>query len=145
MRWPNQRIFLPLLVLLFISFPLSPQATDSQTAWVNRVIASDTFPGKVAGVSDGDTISVMRGGRVVKVCLHGIDYPEKKQAFGKKAKQCTSDLAFGKEVTVHIQSTDRYGRTVGVVILPDCKNLNRELVSAGLAWWYRKYAPASND
>ena len=26
------------------------------------------------------------------------------------------------------------------MILPDGTNLNRELVKAGLAWWYRKYS-----
>ncbi len=36
---------------------------------------------------------------------------------------------------------DRYGRTVGVVLLPDGRSLNHELVRAGLAWWYRRYAP----
>ena len=31
-------------------------------------------------------------------------------------------------------------RTLGTVILPDGRNLNRELVQAGLAWWYRYYS-----
>ena len=48
--------------------------------------ANDTFTGKVVGVSDGDTISVMRKGRAVKVRLHGIDCPEKRQPFGTRAK-----------------------------------------------------------
>jgi len=77
----------------------------------------------------------------VKVRLHGIDCPEKRQAFGRRARRFTSDLAFDKEATVGIQTTDRYGRTVGLVIFPDGKNLNWELVSAGLAWSYRNYAP----
>ena len=29
-------------------------------------------------------------------------------------------------------------------MLPDGKSLNQELVRAGLAWWYRKYAPRDN-
>lgn len=40
-----------------------------------------------------------------------------------------------------IRDTDRYGRVVGEVLLPDGRSLNRELVRAGLAWWYRQYAP----
>ncbi len=36
---------------------------------------------------------------------------------------------------------DRYARTIGEVILDDGRNLNQELVKAGYAWWYRKYAP----
>jgi micrococcal nuclease len=27
------------------------------------------------------------------------------------------------------------------VILPDGRNLNQEIVKAGFAWWFRKYAP----
>src|SRR5438094_928760 len=77
------------------------------------------FTGKVVGVTDGDTISVLHNGRGEKIRLHGIDCPEKWQAFGKKAKQFTSDLAFGKEVTVKVFGRDRYGRTIGDVVLPD--------------------------
>ena len=31
------------------------------------------------------------------------------------------------------------------VILPDGRSLNRELVRAGLAWWYRHYAPRDRE
>jgi hypothetical protein len=42
---------------------------------------------------------------------------------------------------VQIHATDRYGRLVGDVLLPDGRILNQELVKAGMAWWYRPYAP----
>jgi len=48
---------------------------------------------------------------------------------------------FGEEVTIHEHGKDKYGRTLGDVILQDGTSLNQELVRAGLAWWYRKYAP----
>jgi endonuclease YncB( thermonuclease family) len=141
MRGTDQKIFLTFLVLSFLLFPSSLQAVDFQTSWVKTSVPIDTLTGKGVGVPDGDTISVMRGGKAVKVRLHGIDCPEKKQGLGIRAKRFISDLAFGKEVTVRIQTTDRYGRTVGVVTLADGKNLNWELVDAGLVWWHRKYAP----
>jgi hypothetical protein len=50
-------------------------------------------------------------------------------------------MVFGEAVTVQVLDTDRYGRTVGEVITSSGKSLNHELVAAGLAWWYRKYAP----
>jgi len=134
MRGPNHKIFLTFLVLSFLFAPSSIQAADSQTAWVKTVVAIDTFTGKVVGVSDGDTISVMRAGRAVKVRLHGIDCPEKKQPYGTKAKRFTSDRAFRNEVTVYVKDKDRYGRIVGEVILPDILSLNKELVFVGLAW-----------
>lgn len=83
---------------------------------------------------------MLRGGKEVKIRLHGIDAPEKKQAFGNRAKQFTSDLVFGKVVEVQEHDIDRWGRIVGEVILPDGRSLNRELVRAGLAWWYRQYS-----
>jgi micrococcal nuclease len=67
------------------------------------------------------------------VRLAGLGCPEKRQAFGNKAKQFTADLVMGKKVTVIAQKKDRYDRTLGYVILPDGRNLNPELVQAGLA------------
>ena len=48
---------------------------------------------------------------------------------------------FGKIVTIHEHGKDRYGRTLGDVILPGGTSLNQELVRAGLAWHYVRYAP----
>jgi endonuclease YncB( thermonuclease family) len=101
---------------------------------------AEEFTGKVVGITDGDTIKVLRKGEEVKIRLEGIDCPESHQAFGNKAKQATSDLAFGKTVTVQAKGKDRYQRTLADIILPDGKNLNRELVRTGFAWWYRKYS-----
>lgn len=102
--------------------------------------SATSFTGKVVKVSDGDTIQVMHGDHGEKIRLASIDCPEKKQAFGQAAKRVTLDLAAQKIVTVKVETTDRYGRTVGEVILPDGRSLNRELVRAGYAWWYRKYS-----
>lgn len=99
------------------------------------------FTGKVLGVIDGDTIDVMHEGKAERVRLYGVDTPEKNQAFGTKAKQFTSDQVFGKDVRVVVKDTDRYGRTIGDVFLPNGKRLSNELVSAGMAWWYKQYAP----
>jgi micrococcal nuclease len=49
----------------------------------------------------------------------------------------------GQMVTIQAYDTDRYGRTIGDVILEDGRNLSQELVKAGYAWWYRKYAPGN--
>ena len=99
-----------------------------------------SFSGKIVGVSDGDTLKVMNEGRAEKVRLLGIDCPEKAQAYGKKAKQFASDLAFGKVVTVKFSNRDLYGRILGEVWLENGRSLNQELLKAGLAWWYRRYS-----
>ncbi|MDF1525928.1 MAG: thermonuclease family protein [bacterium] len=99
-----------------------------------------SFTGEVVGVLDGDTIEVMRRGVAVRVRLDGIDCPERKQAFGARTKQFTSKLSFAEKVTVIDKGKDRYGRTIGEVILPDGTSLNKRLVAEGYAWWYSRYS-----
>ncbi len=105
----------------------------------SAVLAAD-FTGRVVVVSHGDTLTVLHSGKAERLRLSGIDCPEKRQPFGKRAKQFTARLTYGKEVTVKDLSQDRDGRTIADVILPDGRVLNRELVKAGFAWWYRKYS-----
>src|SRR5271157_2734981 len=54
------------------------------------------FAGKVVGVSDGDTITVLRDRTQVRIRLYGVDCPETGQDFGSRAKQFTSELEFCK-------------------------------------------------
>ena len=100
--------------------------------------------GKVVRVIDGDTIEVLHGGSPDRVRLAGIDCPEKNQPFGSRAKQATSYLAFGQQVTLQLSGKDKYNRTLAEVILPDGRSLNKELVRQGMAWWYRKYSSDLN-
>lgn len=96
--------------------------------------------GRVVGVSDGDTITIldeMDKGRF-RIRLYGIDCPEKKQAYGNKAKQFLASLVYGKRVSVRFSSIDRYGRILGRVYLSG-KDINLAMISAGLAWHYVKY------
>ena len=64
--------------------------------------------------------------------MHGIDRPEKGQNFGNKAKRFTSDHCFGKVLLVKITDIDRYGRSIGEVVLPNGKILNKKLLQSGL-------------
>lgn len=100
----------------------------------------EPFEARVVGVADGDTITVLHRGAQVRVRLSGIDCPERGQPFSARAKQFTSEMVFGKTVTVRPFGTDRYRRAVADVVLPDGRVLNRELVAAGLAWHYTRYS-----
>ena len=94
-------------------------------------VSAEQIAGTVTGVLDGDTIEVLHNNRAESIRLNGIDCPEKGQAFGKRAKQASSELAFGKEVALQTYGYDKYTRTIGVVLLPDGMNLNQELVKQG--------------
>ena len=97
-----------------------------------------TWSGKVVGVADGDTITVLGARKQVRIRLYGIDTPEKGQAFGKKAKRFTSKMVFGKVVELEVMDTDRYERTVALVAVNN-RILNEALLKAGYAWVYYQY------
>jgi len=101
-------------------------------------VATWAWSGKVIGVADGDTITVLRDKEQVRIRLYGIDCPEGGQAFGNKAKQFTSGMVFGKVVEVEPVDVDRYGRTVALVTVFKLL-VNEELVNAGFAWVYTRY------
>ena len=58
------------------------------------VLGAEQFVGKVVGISDGDTLSVLREGKAVKVRLYGIDTPERRQAFSTAADKSSADAPF---------------------------------------------------
>jgi endonuclease YncB( thermonuclease family) len=107
------------------------------------------FTGKVVHIADGDTLTVLdRDNEQRKVRLHGIDAPEKGQAFGTKAKEALAEKVHERDVRVVWKEKDQYGRIVGDVWLPDRageRNVNIEMVRDGYAWWYRRYAPRSKS
>jgi len=110
-------------------------------SWESPGSSAQEFTAKVVGVADGDTITVLRDRTQVRVRLDGIDCPESGQAFGSRAKAFTSELTFGKVVTVRPRNKDRYGRIVAEIVLADGRDVNHEFVRTGSAWWFRKYAP----
>lgn len=96
---------------------------------------------KVIGIKDGDTVSILFEGTEKTVRLAHIDCPEKKQPFGNNAKVALSELCFGKMVTlVGDGKTDRNGRLIAELILPNGENVNKTLVRMGLAWHFKKYS-----
>ncbi|HQS58342.1 MAG: nuclease [Gallionellales bacterium 35-53-114] len=104
----------------------------------NVAIAS-TLEGRVVGVADGDTVTILDSSNTqFKIRLMGIDAPEKKQAFGNKSKQSLSDLVFNKQVMIEYSKKDKYGRTVGKILVEGV-DANLEQVKAGMAWHYKQY------
>ena len=100
---------------------------------------AETITGRVVGVADGDTITVLDADKVQhKIRLAGIDAPEKKQAFGNRSKESLSALAFDKTVNVETDKRDRYGRQIGKVLV-NGQDVNLVQVERGMAWFYRQY------
>lgn len=104
-----------------------------------QIANAEVLSGRVVGVTDGDTISLLDSGyNMHKIRLGGIDAPEKKQAFGNVAKQSLSGLIYNQQVHVQWHKKDRYGRKVGKVWADDT-DINLEQIKRGMAWYYKKY------
>lgn len=109
---------------------------------------AETFMAKVVGVTDGDTVTVLREecsaeGTCKKsqhrIRLVEIDTPESRQPWGSRAKQALSDMVFSKTVRVETTGTDQYRRILAHLYVQDLW-VNAELVRNGHAWVYRRYA-----
>jgi endonuclease YncB( thermonuclease family) len=93
----------------------------------------------VLSIGDGDTIRVRQAGRAVTVRLACIDAPETAQSpHGQQARSYLQQrLPVGREVSLEVKTTDRYGRSVAEVISD--VNINLALVEDGQAFAYRQY------
>ena len=93
------------------------------------ILFAQVISGKVVKIADGDTFTLLVNNHdQVKVRLDGIDAPEKKQAFGNKAKQYLSSMIWGTPVTVKVLKKDRYGRSIGKVSTSRFKDVNLEMI-----------------
>ena len=100
---------------------------------------AEVLIGKVVGITDGDTITVLDGNKTQhKIRLMGIDAPEKKQEFGNESKKALSNYIYQKEVTVDYKKQDRYKRIVGKVLLGK-QDICLQMVKDGMAWHYKDY------
>jgi endonuclease YncB( thermonuclease family) len=104
-----------------------------------RGASAASLAGRVVGVSDGDTVTVLTAEhRQFKIRLSGIDAPEKRQPYGAFAKNTLSRQVFGQPVVVEWSKTDRYGRIVGKVEVGGI-DANLEQLREGSAWVYTQY------
>jgi endonuclease YncB( thermonuclease family) len=107
-------------------------------AWPAEVVAQGV-KATVLSIGDGDTIRVRQAGKALTVRLACIDAPETAQTpYGLKSRQYLQQrLPIGREVSLDIKTTDRYGRSVAEVISEI--NINLALVEDGQAFAYRQY------
>ena len=96
------------------------------------------FAGRVVAVHDGDTITVLVGGRDIRVRLAGIDAPERGQPFSNASRHALEAQVAGREVRVVERGRDGYGRVLGRVYVGPV-DVNAEQVRAGFAWVFRRF------
>ena len=77
---------------------------------------ADEPRGRVVGISDGDTMTLLTPDpQQFRVRLAEIHTPERRQLYGRRARQDLSELVFQRQVRVEVVDEDRYNRFVGRV------------------------------
>ena len=105
-----------------------------------NVQAQTMLTGTVVGVKDGDTVEVLDAQNKTTILrLAEVDCPEKKQPYGKAAKQFTSNTVYRKTIHYFVTDKDRYGRSVAKVYYKN-KYLTAEIIKNGMGWHYKKYS-----
>ena len=113
---------------------VTPVSVSGQT-YCGVVTGAGRISGAVSSVHDGDTLTV--NGQSIR--LDSIDAPERDQAYGVNSRQFLAALTLGQQVTITYAKTDLYGRVVGTVFKPDCRNVNLLAVASGAAWYFEAY------
>lgn len=105
---------------------------------------ADEITGNVLRVHDGDTMTIQSAAGRTVVRLFDIDAPELRQPHGDRARAALVLLCpIGSEASVRGKTRDRYGRLVGAVSCAG-RDTSSELVRAGDAWVFRRYAPKNS-
>jgi micrococcal nuclease len=121
------RYLLP--ALFFLASPAFAAPAATQT----------TLKLKVVSVHDGDTFTgINDANEQVKVTLDAVDAPELSQPFGQASRKAVGDKIFGKVVTVITKKHDRYGRTIGHVLI-EKPDINLELFEERAVCHYEQY------
>ena len=95
--------------------------------------------GRVVGVSDGDTITVLDASKAQHIVrLGGIDAPERKQPFGSAAKEVLSSVVFDRRVEARCWKRDRYGREICSVFV-GTRDVGLAMIRDGYAWHYKAF------
>ena len=99
---------------------------------------SELVSGYVFSVHDGDTITLQTETATKKIRLAGIDAPELKQPYGFESRDALRQDILSQQVTVDTNKTDKYGRSVGKIML-NGEDINLKQLSRGMAWVYTDY------
>lgn len=106
---------------------------------IGENVKAEKLLGRAFAVYDGDTCKLeISGGKVEKLRFAHIDAPEKKQRGGLEAQKFLANMIDGRDITVIVNTTDRYGRKVADVYY-DGHYVNAEMVKNGYAWHYKSF------
>lgn len=119
------------IVLAAASMAACSSALESDNSGGNAAPSGERA--RVVTVIDGDTIDVESQGQEFRVRYIGVDTPERDEPFYEEATEANRKMVDGEEIILvkDVSETDRYGRLLRYIYLPDGTFVNAELISQG--------------
>ncbi|WPF87352.1 thermonuclease family protein [Cyanobacterium aponinum AL20118] len=92
-------------------------------------------------IYDGDTFRVFKNNTQLKIRFACVDAPEKAQPLGIQSRDYLRSLLqkYNYQVSLNITETDRYGRSVAEVYLPNGQLVQELQVKVGMVYPYERY------
>ena len=106
--------------------------------------AGATCSCRVLWCYDGDTVKIQTEHGTNRILrLSGIDAPEKGQVGYRSARQALWKIIEAAPCLITAVKEDRYKRTVSDIVRAAdfSESISEEMIRAGLAWWYKQFAP----
>lgn len=101
-------------------------------------IAGAAVAARVVNVADGDSLTLLDGGREERVWLWGIDAPERGQPWSRASRDALARRAMHRDASVEPRGVDGFGRRLARVRV-DGVDLAAAQVGDGMAWVFRRY------
>lgn len=135
------------LLLMLICIPTLSFANSPLCKALTDKSSPPMLNGNVVEVSSGDTVKIQAETfGLVTIRFYGIDAPElqngmcwKAQPYSREAQSFVSDMVLDQVVSIRLSCLTSSGAEVGEIFI-NGKSVSREVLRAGLAWWYQKYA-----
>ena len=100
----------------------------------------EALSGKIIGIADGDTVTLLVELTPVVIRVYGIDAPEASQPYSQQAKRLLTARVGGKNAEVQVKSRAKDGTLIGNIQVGKL-NVAQNMVRAGMAW----HVPEEND
>ena len=123
------------LVFFCLILNISQSTISSDAIAANPI---ENWEGVGLSVWDGNTLEVSKDGKIYRLVLATIMAPQRGQPYSKESRTYLKDLVYGQKIHVSVIRYNRYGRIIAEVKIGE-KNINAEMVKAGMAWAYTRF------
>jgi endonuclease YncB( thermonuclease family) len=105
---------------------------------ISAIGYSQSYNGIIIRIIDGDTFVFQTEEGSLTIRMYGTDAPERDQQYSEESAGFLK-LYLNKDATLKARGVDRYGRTLGVLII-EKQDINLLSIKGGYSWHFKRYS-----